>query len=108
MNCRKYSKADVSSVTSLSEFKFLSFSLSSILASPRPAVVTVTLKRQDGITLGEAQVTYVANLQQVVSSPSFLRKFCEDYNSGNSSGNFFENSGGETESSRTVGKLILI
>ena len=78
------------------------------LASPRPAVVIVTLKSQDGITLGGAQVTYGANLQQVVSCPSVLRKFCEDYISGNSSGNLSENSGRETESSRTFGKSILI
>lgn len=71
-------------------------------------MVIVTLKSQDGITLGEAQVTYGANLQQVVTFPSLLRKFCEDYISGNSSGNLSGNSGGQTESSRTVGKLILI
>jgi len=69
-------------------------------------VVVVTLKSQDGITLGKTQVTYGANLQQVVSSPSVLRKFCEDYISGNPSGNPSGNNGGETESSRTLGKLI--
>lgn len=79
-------------------------------ASPTPQVVSVTLKSQDGIILGGTQVTYETNLQQVVSCPSALKKFCEDYVNGNPSsnpsGNPSGNSGGETESFRTLGKLI--
>lgn len=81
------------------------------VASQVPKVVSVTLKSQDGIILGRTQVTYGANLQQVVSCPSVLKKFCEDYNnmygrlSGNPSGNP-GTSGGETENSGTLGKLI--
>lgn len=108
INRRKFSKADVSSVSSSSELKFVSFWLSLFFnccaASPVPAVVNVTLKSQDGIILGKTQVTYGANLQQVVSCPSVLKKFCEDYMSGNQSGNPSGTSGGETENSRTLGK----
>lgn len=68
-------------------------------------MVNVTHKSQDGIILGKTQVTYGANLQQVVSCPSVLKKFCEDYMSGNPCGNISGNSGGET-GSRTLGKLI--
>lgn len=69
-------------------------------------MVSVTLKSQDDIILGQTRVTYGTNLQQVVSCPSALKKFCEDYMNGNSSGNPSGNSGGETESFRTLGKLI--
>lgn len=80
------------------------------VASPVPAVVSVELKSQDRITLGKTQVTYEVNLQQVVSCPSVLKKFCESYNnvygclSGNPSGNP-GTSGGETGNSSTLGKL---
>lgn len=70
-------------------------------------MVNVTLRSQDGIILGKTRVTYKVNLQQVVSSTRDLKKFCEDYMSGNQSGNLSGNSRGETESSRTLGKLIL-
>jgi len=69
-------------------------------------VVNVTLKSQEGIILGKTEVTYGANLLQVVSSPRFLKKFCEDYMNGNHTGNISGNSGDETEISRTLGKLI--
>lgn len=71
-------------------------------------MVNVTLRSQDGIILGKTRVTYIeVNLQQVVSSTRDLQRFCEDYMSGNQSGNLSGNSRGETESSRTLGKLIL-
>lgn len=76
------------------------------VASPVPAVVNVTLRQQDGIILGKTQVTYGLHLQQVVSCPTALKKFCEDYMSGNPSGNISENSERETENSRTLGKLM--
>ena len=69
-------------------------------------MVEVTLKSQDGIVLGRTQVTYGTNLQQVVSFPSALKEFFEDCMSSNPSGNPSGNSGGETESYRTLGKLI--
>ena len=69
-------------------------------------MVNVTLKSQDGIILGKTQVTYRVDPQQVVSCPSGLKKFCENYVSGNPSGNISENSEGETENSRTLGKLM--
>ncbi|XP_020628243.1 uncharacterized protein LOC110065444 [Orbicella faveolata] len=72
-------------------------------ASSVPAVVNVTLKSQEGIILGKTEVTYGANLLQVVSSPRFLKKFCEDYMNGNHTGNISGNSGDETEISRTLG-----
>jgi len=68
----------------------------------RPAN-SVTLKSQDGTILGGTQVTYGTNLQQVVSCPSALKTFWEDYVSGNPSGNPSGNSGGEAESFRTLG-----
>ena len=66
----------------------------------------VALKSQDGIILGWAQVKYITNLQQLVSSRSHLKKFFEDFMSGNPSGNPSGNSGGETERFRTLGKFI--
>ena len=76
------------------------------VASPVPAVVNVILQSQDDIILGKTQVTYGANLQQVVSCPSVLKKFCEDYMNGNPSSNIPGNGEGETENSRTLGKLM--
>ena len=70
-------------------------------------MVSVTLKSQDGIILGQTQVTYGTNLQKVVSCTGDFKKFCEYYYmSGNPSGNPSGNNGAETESSRTLGKLI--
>ena len=69
-------------------------------------MVNVTLKSQDGLILGKTQVTYRVDLQQVVSCPSGLKKFCEDYVRGNPSGNISEKGEGETENSRTLGKLM--
>ena len=80
-----------------------------------PAVVNVELKSQDLITLGQTQVTYGVNLQQVVSCPSELKKFWESFNNmnsclrGNRSGVPSGNpgtSGSGTENSSTLGKLI--
>ena len=72
-------------------------------ASPVPQVVRVTVKSQDSIILGYTQVTYdLTKLQQVVYSASPMRLFFEDLMSGNPSGN----SGGETESFKTLGKFI--
>ena len=69
-------------------------------------MVNVTLRSQDGIMLGKTLVTYGVNLQQVVSSSRDLKKFCEDYMSGNQSGNLSRNSGGATGSCRTLGMSI--
>ena len=70
-------------------------------------MVSVTLKSQDRIILGQTRVTYGTNLQQVVSCPGDFKKLCEYYYmSENPSGNPSGNSGAETESSRTLGKLI--
>ena len=69
-------------------------------------MVNVTLTSQDAIKLGWTQVTYGTDLQQVVSHPSPMKKFFEDFMSGNPSGNPSGNSGGETESFKTLGKFI--
>ena len=64
------------------------------------------LKSQNDILLGQTKVTYGVNLQQVVSCPSELQTFCENYynkDHGSVSGNP-GTSGGETENSRNLGK----
>ena len=69
-------------------------------------MVDVALRSQD-THLGKTQVTYGTNLQQVVSFPSELKKFCELYDNmyGSVSGNT-ETNEGEAENSATLGKLI--
>lgn len=68
-------------------------------ASPQPQVVRVTLKSQDGIILGQTQVIYEMSRKELVSSPNAMKKFVEEFMSGDPSGtgNLFGNSGGETK-----------
>ena len=94
----------------MSDLKFVFFTLSFIfcgcVASLVPAVVNFKVTSRGRIIFKKTQVTHGANLQQIVSCPSALKKFCEDYARGNPSGNISENSEGETENSRTLGKLM--
>ena len=85
--------------------------LNCCVPSAVPGAVGAELRSQDHVTLGKTQETYGVNLQQVVSCPSVLKKFCESYNniygclSGNPSGNPGISAGG-TENFSTLGKLI--
>ena len=69
-------------------------------------MINVTLKSQNNIILGQTKVTYGVNVQQKVSCPSELQKFCENYHNmyhGSLSGNP-GTTGGETENSGNLGK----